>query len=81
MGRVDKVPQVPLGRALEAQLTVGGHRVVHEGYGGGEASVVENLPVVLAKPGVRLGLETELVLVTGAQAVHSANLFKAVDKV
>ena len=37
--------------------------------------------MVLAKPGVRLGLETELILVAGAKAVHSANLFKAVEKV
>ena len=56
-----EVGDVALGRALEAELAVGSHRVVHEHDGGGEAAVVQHLSVVLAQL-TALSLEAELVL-------------------
>ena len=61
VGRVYKVRRVALGRALQTQLAVGGHRVVEEHDAGGQPAVVEDLPVVLAQLAA-LGLEAELVL-------------------
>ena len=60
--RVDEVGHVALRRALEAELAVGGHRVVHEDDGGGESAVVQDLAVVLTQLAAALRLETELVL-------------------
>ena len=60
--RVDEVGHVALGRALEAELAVGGHRVVHEDDGRGESAVVQDLAVVLAQLAAALRLEAELVL-------------------
>lgn len=33
MRRVNEIGNVPLGRRLQTQLAVGGHRIVHEDYG------------------------------------------------
>ena len=52
---------VALGRALETELSVRGHRVVHEHDAVAEATVVQHLAVVLAQL-TRLGLKPELVL-------------------
>ena len=59
--RMDKVRDVALRRALQAELPVRGHRVVHKDDGGGEAAVVQYLPVVLTQLAA-LSLEPELIL-------------------
>ena len=61
MRRVDEEVVVPLWRALQAQLAVRRHRVVHEDDGLAEAAVVQHLAVVLAQLPA-LGLEAKLVL-------------------
>jgi hypothetical protein len=58
---VDEVGDVSFGRALKAELSVGGDRVVHEDDGGRQPAVVQHLAVVLAQLAA-LGLESELVL-------------------
>ena len=73
---MDEVGKVSLGRALQAELAVSGHGVVHEDDRVGEAAVVEDLAVVVAQL-VLLRLEPELVLVARAQAVHGAHLVGA----
>ena len=74
MGRVDEVGGVPLGGALQTQLTVCGHGVVEEGDAVAQLPVVQNLPVVLAERLAGLRLELELVLVAGPEPVHGAHL-------
>ena len=74
MGGVDEVGGVPLGGALQTQLTVCRHGVVEEGDAVAQLPVVQHLAVVLAErlPGLRL--ELELVLVAGPEPVHGAHL-------
>ena len=74
MGRVDEVGGVPLGGALQTQLTVCRHGVVQEGDAVAQLPVVQHLPVVLAERLARLRLKLELVLVSGPQPVHGAHL-------
>ena len=52
---------IPFRRALEAELTVRCHGVVHEDDAVAETAVVQNLAVVLAQL-ARLRLKAELVL-------------------
>ena len=73
---MNEVGGVPLGSALETQLTVSGHWVVEEGDAVAQLPVVQHLPVVLAQGLPRLGLKLELVLVAGPQAVHGAHLVR-----
>ena len=74
VGGVDEVASVPLGRALEAELAVGGHGVVEEGDAIAQLPVVEHLAVVLTQTLAGLSLELELVLVAGTEPVHGAHL-------
>ena len=61
---VDEIGMVALGRRLQAQLSVGGHCVVHEHDGVGQFTVVQHSTVVLRQVHLRLVLEPELALVT-----------------
>ncbi len=58
---MDEVGQVPIGSALQAQLAVGGHGIVHEHDCVGKPPIVQDLPVGLAQLAT-LGLKPELVL-------------------
>ena len=71
---MDEVGGVPLGCALQTQLTVCRHGVVQEGDAVAQLPVVQHLPVVLAERLARLRLELELVLVAGPEPVHCAHL-------
>ena len=74
MWRVDEVGGVPLGGALQTQLTVCRHGVVEEGDAVAQLPVVQDLPVILAESLAGLCLKLELVLVAGPEPVHGAHL-------
>ena len=71
---MDEVRGVPLGGALQTQLTVCRHGVVQEGDAVAQLPVIQHLPVVLAERLSRLRLKLELVLVSGPEPVHGTHL-------
>ena len=71
---MDKICHVSLGSTLEAQLAVGGHRIVHENDVIGQLAIIQDFTMVLTKL-TAFCFKPELILWEDKKGSFKDNLF------